>query len=79
MFNPISWDAHAFPVFFGGTKLSEYGTIVSVPAIQMVYFVTANTKRQDAMYVYSIYIYYLYVRKGMINKMYRFFFKSAAN
>lgn len=48
MFNPITWDAHAFPVFFGGTKLSEDHTIVSVPSIQMVYFVTADSKKQDA-------------------------------
>ncbi|XP_067627581.1 patched domain-containing protein 3 isoform X1 [Eurosta solidaginis] len=48
MFNPVTWDAHAFPVFFGGTKLTEDNIIVSVPAIQLVYFVTADTKRQDA-------------------------------
>lgn len=48
MFNPVTWDAHAFPVYFGGTKLSEDNTIISVPAIQMVYFVTADTKKQDA-------------------------------
>ncbi|KAL9921838.1 patched domain-containing protein isoform 1-T2 [Glossina fuscipes fuscipes] len=47
MFNPVTWDAHAFPVFFGGTKLNEDNTILSVPAIQLVYFVTADTKRQD--------------------------------
>ncbi|XP_068897775.1 patched domain-containing protein 4 isoform X4 [Tenebrio molitor] len=23
MFNPVTWDAHAFPVFFGGTQVSE--------------------------------------------------------
>lgn len=50
MFNPVTWDAHAFPVFFGGTKLSDENTIISVPAIQMVYFVTADTKKQDAKY-----------------------------
>ncbi|XP_039955709.1 patched domain-containing protein 3 [Bactrocera tryoni] len=48
MFNPVTWDAHAFPVFFGGTKLTEDNIIISVPAIQLVYFVTADTKRQDA-------------------------------
>ncbi|ALC42675.1 Ptr [Drosophila busckii] len=48
MFNPVTWDAHAFPVFFGGTKLTEDNYIISVPAIQLVYFVTADTKRQDA-------------------------------
>lgn len=49
MLNPISWDAHAFPVFFGGTKVNEdASSIVSVPSLHLVYFVTADTKRQDA-------------------------------
>ncbi|XP_013119437.1 patched domain-containing protein 3 [Stomoxys calcitrans] len=48
MFNPVTWDAHAFPVFFGGTKVTEDNIIITVPAIQLVYFVTADTKRQDA-------------------------------
>ncbi|EDW89794.1 patched domain-containing protein 3 isoform X1 [Drosophila yakuba] len=48
MFNPVTWDAHLFPVFFGGTKLTEDNYVISVPAIQLVYFVTADTKRQDA-------------------------------
>ncbi|XP_020815034.1 patched domain-containing protein 3 [Drosophila serrata] len=48
MFNPVTWDAHLFPVFFGGTKLTEDNIVISVPAIQLVYFVTADTKRQDA-------------------------------
>ncbi|GAB0088915.1 patched domain-containing protein 3 [Sergentomyia squamirostris] len=47
MFNPVTWDAHAFPVFFGGTKLSAENTIISVPSIQLVYFVTADNKKQD--------------------------------
>lgn len=51
MFNPVTWDAHAFPVFFGGTTLNEDGTIASVPSIQLVYFVTSDTKRQDARFV----------------------------
>lgn len=48
MFNPVTWDAHAFPVFFGGSILSDDQTIVSVPAIQLVYFATADSKKQDA-------------------------------
>ncbi|KAG8237793.1 hypothetical protein J437_LFUL015070 [Ladona fulva] len=47
MFNPVTWDAHAFPVFFGGTSVSDEGTILKVPSLQLVYFVTADTKRQD--------------------------------
>ncbi|XP_040169198.1 patched domain-containing protein 3 [Anopheles arabiensis] len=48
MFNPVTWDAHVFPVFFGGTQVSEDNLIVSVPSLQLVYFVTADSKRQDA-------------------------------
>ncbi|KAL1462487.1 hypothetical protein WDU94_014318 [Cyamophila willieti] len=48
MFNPVTWDAHAFPVYFGATEISDEGTIIRVPALQMVYFVTADTKAQDA-------------------------------
>lgn len=48
MFNPVTWDAHTFPVYFGGTVVSDDGLIVSVPSVQLVYFVTADTKRQDA-------------------------------
>ncbi|XP_062562304.1 patched domain-containing protein 3 [Armigeres subalbatus] len=48
MFNPVTWDAHVFPIFFGGTQVSEDNIIISVPSLQMVYFVTADSKRQDA-------------------------------
>lgn len=55
MFNPATWDAHAFPVFFGGTQLSrDQTTIVSVPSIQLVYFATADSKKQDIKYVLII-------------------------
>lgn len=47
MLNPVTYEFHTFPVFFGGTKLDEDWNIVSVPAIQMVYFATAGTKKQD--------------------------------
>ncbi|RZF35137.1 hypothetical protein LSTR_LSTR009443 [Laodelphax striatellus] len=47
MFNPITWDAHTFPVYFGGTVVSDDGLIVSVPSLQLVYFVTADTPTQD--------------------------------
>uniref|UniRef100_A0A182NVC7 SSD domain-containing protein n=1 Tax=Anopheles dirus TaxID=7168 RepID=A0A182NVC7_9DIPT len=48
MFNPVTWDAHVFPVFFGGTEVSDDNLIISVPSLQLVYFVTADSKRQDA-------------------------------
>uniref|UniRef100_T1GSJ0 Uncharacterized protein n=1 Tax=Megaselia scalaris TaxID=36166 RepID=T1GSJ0_MEGSC len=47
MLNPVTWDSHVFPVFFGGTKLDANQNIESVPAIQLVYFATADTKKQD--------------------------------
>ncbi|KAF4520468.1 hypothetical protein B566_EDAN004719 [Ephemera danica] len=48
MFNPVTWDTHIFPVYFGNTVIDEDGTIVTVPAVQLVYFAAADTKRQDA-------------------------------
>lgn len=48
MFNPVTWDAHAFPVYFGGTQVNEDSIITRVPSAQLVYFVTADNKKQDA-------------------------------
>lgn len=48
MFNPVTWDAHTFPVYFGGTIVNEDSIIESVPSVQLVYFVTADTMKQDA-------------------------------
>lgn len=48
MFNPVTWDAHAFPVFFGGSVVSPDGLIISVPSVQLVYFANADTKKYDA-------------------------------
>ncbi|KAI4461442.1 patched-related [Holotrichia oblita] len=47
MFNPVTWDAHAFPVFFGGTEISEEGFIITVPSVQLVYFGNVDTKRLE--------------------------------
>ncbi|KAF7270000.1 hypothetical protein GWI33_016989 [Rhynchophorus ferrugineus] len=49
MFNPVTWDAHAFPVFFGGTEVSEDGFIISVPSVQLVYFGNADSKKIDKL------------------------------
>ncbi|CAH1990145.1 unnamed protein product [Acanthoscelides obtectus] len=49
MFNPVTWDAHAFPVFFGGTQVSEDGLIISVPSVQLVYFANSDFKRNDKL------------------------------
>lgn len=51
MFNPVTWDAHTFPVYFGGTEIDDDSLITRVPALQLVYFVTADTKAQDERYV----------------------------
>lgn len=50
-FNPITWDAHTFPIFFGRTKFDEDNIITKVPALQLVYFVTADTKYQEQRYI----------------------------
>ena len=52
MFNPVTWDTHVFPVFFGGTVVSADRTVVSAPSMQLVYFVAVDTKRQIAKYVF---------------------------
>lgn len=49
MINPVTWDIHAFPVFFGGTERSEDGLIISVPSVQLVYFGNADSKKLDQM------------------------------
>ncbi|XP_037973388.2 patched domain-containing protein 3 isoform X1 [Plutella xylostella] len=46
MFNPVTWEAHAFPVFFGGSKVVD-DNIVSVPAVQLVWFVRTDTELQQ--------------------------------
>lgn len=61
MFNPVTWDAHAFPVYFGGTELTEDNVIISVPAIQLVYFVTSDNKRQDDRYSFIIFLFYTFL------------------
>lgn len=46
MFNPVTWEAHAFPVFFGGAKVVD-DIIVSVPAVQLIWFARTDNKAQD--------------------------------
>lgn len=48
MFNPVTWDAHAFPVYFGGSEVDDDGLIKRVPSVQLVYFAKADNKGQDA-------------------------------
>ncbi|XP_011307702.1 patched domain-containing protein 3 [Fopius arisanus] len=48
MFNPVTWDSHIFPLYFGGSVINpEDSTIDSVPSVQLGYFVAVDNKRQD--------------------------------
>ncbi|XP_020285051.1 patched domain-containing protein 3 isoform X2 [Pseudomyrmex gracilis] len=48
--NPLTWDSHLFPVYFGGTVLNPVDhTIKSVPSVQLAYFITVDSPRQDAI------------------------------
>lgn len=46
MINPITWDAHVFSSFFGGTVLNE-DIIERVPSLQLMYFLADDTKQDD--------------------------------
>lgn len=48
MYNPITSDLLVFPVFFGGTVI-DGNLIKSVPSVQLAYFITVDSPRQDAM------------------------------
>lgn len=48
MFNPSTWEVHIFPIYFGGSVVKDKH-LVAVPAVQLAYFLRADTKRQDAM------------------------------
>lgn len=56
MFNPVTWEAHAFPVFFGGSKVVD-DIIESVPAVQLVWFLRTDTKLQEQRYFYFIFYF----------------------
>lgn len=50
MFNPVTWESHIFPLYFGGSIINqEDSTIDSVPSVQLGYFVAVDDKKQDAM------------------------------
>ncbi|XP_015605307.1 patched domain-containing protein 3 [Cephus cinctus] len=49
MLNPVTWDTHLFPVYFGGSVITEDMTIETVPSVQLAYFIAADNKRQDAI------------------------------
>lgn len=55
MLNPVTWDAHAFPAFFGKTLVNQDEIIESVPSVQLMYFITADTKLQDERLVDDIF------------------------
>ncbi|KAH0552327.1 patched domain-containing protein 3 [Cotesia glomerata] len=49
MMNPVTFDVHIFPVYFGGSVITESLTIESVPAVQIGYFLAVDNQRQDAI------------------------------
>ncbi|XP_030763532.1 patched domain-containing protein 3 isoform X2 [Sitophilus oryzae] len=49
MINPVTWDTHILPIFFGGTEVSEDGIIISVPSVQLVYFGNADSRKIDTL------------------------------
>lgn len=49
LLNPVTWQLHLLPVYFGGSKINEDTTIESVPSMQLAYFIAADNPRQDAI------------------------------
>ncbi|XP_071874799.1 patched domain-containing protein isoform X3 [Bombus fervidus] len=47
--NPVTWDIHLLPVYFGGSVIDEDLIIESVPSMQLAYFLTVDNARQDAI------------------------------
>lgn len=46
MLDPTTYALHIFPIYFGGTVVSDEQTIISVPSMNLVYFVAVDTERQ---------------------------------
>lgn len=46
MINPVTWDAHVFPSFFGRTVRQD-DVIERVPSVQLMYFIADDTKIDD--------------------------------
>ncbi|KAL7301622.1 hypothetical protein TKK_0005631 [Trichogramma kaykai] len=49
MFNPITWDAHIFPVYFGGSVVNQDFMIQSTPSVQMGYFLRADSPAENEL------------------------------
>ena len=45
MLNPNTFETYAFPFTFGGVKLTNVSTIISVQAIQLNYFLAVSYKK----------------------------------
>lgn len=60
MINPVTWEAHAFPAFFGGTVVNADSTIARVPSVQLMYFISDDTKQQDERLDETIEILYYF-------------------
>ncbi len=50
MINPVTWDAHTFPAFFGRIQRNE-DVIEKVPSVQLMYFLADDTRQDDEKYV----------------------------
>ena len=46
-FNPVTYERHILPAFFGGTEIGGDGFVSSVPSVQLVYFVNVDNKRME--------------------------------
>jgi hypothetical protein len=55
MLNPETLKTYAFPFFFGGTKVSNVSTVLSVPALQLNYFLAVNSPKQDRRYIFILF------------------------
>lgn len=47
--NPVTWEAHLLPVFFGGSVLNDDLTVESVPSLQLGYFIKVDNPQQNAI------------------------------
>ncbi|XP_054003081.1 patched domain-containing protein 3 isoform X1 [Hylaeus anthracinus] len=49
MFNPVTWEIHFLPVYFGGSVINEDLVVETAPSMQLAYFLSADSSRLDAI------------------------------
>ncbi|XP_076180343.1 patched domain-containing protein isoform X2 [Ptiloglossa arizonensis] len=49
MLHPFSWEFHFLWVYFGRSVINEDRIVESVPSVQLAYFLSADSPRQDAI------------------------------